>query len=53
MGDRVSKYVDDTSGKLLNQMKNAVDVTSLQREAKGTFLKISFDYIKTFYLHVL
>jgi hypothetical protein len=36
MGEYVSKYIDDISRKLLDQMKNAVDVTSLQKEVKGT-----------------
>ncbi|CAI2175417.1 9296_t:CDS:10 [Funneliformis geosporum] len=36
MGGRVSKYVDDISGKLLNQMKNTVDIVSLQKEVKDS-----------------
>ncbi|RIA93049.1 Golgi transport complex subunit 5-domain-containing protein [Glomus cerebriforme] len=36
MGERVSKFVEDISGKLLNQMRDAVDVTSLQREVKDS-----------------
>ncbi|PKC76084.1 hypothetical protein RhiirA1_371869 [Rhizophagus irregularis] len=36
MGEYVSKYIDDISRKLLDQMKNAVDVTSLQKEVKDS-----------------
>ncbi|CAG8524966.1 9401_t:CDS:10 [Funneliformis mosseae] len=36
MGERVSKYVDDISGKLLNQMKYTVDFVSLQKEVKDS-----------------
>jgi len=46
MGDGVSKYVDGISAKLLNQMKYAVDVMSLQKEVKGIFavgLNIALD----------
>jgi hypothetical protein len=43
MGEYVSKYADAISRKLLNQMKNAVDVTSLQKEVKGTILRF-IDY---------
>ncbi|CAG8537647.1 4025_t:CDS:10 [Acaulospora morrowiae] len=34
VGERVSKYVDDVSEKLLIQIKNAIDVASLQKETK-------------------
>ncbi|CAG8518320.1 242_t:CDS:10 [Cetraspora pellucida] len=34
MGERVSKYVDDIFAKLLDQMKNAIDSASLQKEIK-------------------
>ncbi|CAG8589539.1 19903_t:CDS:2 [Racocetra fulgida] len=35
MGERVSKYVDDIFAKLLDQMRNAIDSASLQKEIKG------------------
>ncbi|CAG8733579.1 4061_t:CDS:2, partial [Racocetra persica] len=34
MGERVSKYVDDIFAKLLDQMRNAIDSASLQKEIK-------------------
>ncbi|CAG8690211.1 11964_t:CDS:2, partial [Dentiscutata heterogama] len=34
IGERVSKYVDDMFTKLLDQMKNAVDSASIQKEIK-------------------
>lgn len=35
MGETVLKYVDDISEKLLEQIKNVVDVNLLQKEVKG------------------